>query len=81
MVKLNGLSPACNFTEAELKTKFITDETGLEYQYVACLFWIWKLHRLIVSNSSRIEHPTISFGGSTGSACSSIAFTKAASRK
>ncbi|KAG0706768.1 S-adenosyl-L-methionine-dependent methyltransferase [Suillus ampliporus] len=53
------LITSCNFTEAELQSKFITEETGLQYH-------------------SRIEHPTISFGGSTGSACSSVAFTKPA---
>jgi SAM-dependent methyltransferase len=26
--------PACNFTEAELQAKFITEATGLKYQYV-----------------------------------------------
>ncbi|OJA13625.1 hypothetical protein AZE42_03975 [Rhizopogon vesiculosus] len=56
------LITSCNFTEAELQTKFITGETGLLYH-------------------SRIQHPTISFGGSTGSACSSVAFTKPACRK
>ncbi|KAJ8596652.1 S-adenosyl-L-methionine-dependent methyltransferase [Rhizopogon salebrosus TDB-379] len=55
------LITSCNFTEAELQAKFITEETGLQYH-------------------SRIEHPIISFGGSTGSACSSVAFTKPASR-
>lgn len=53
------LITSCNFTDFELKSKFITEETGLQYH-------------------SRIEHPTISFGGSTGSACSSVAFTKSA---
>ncbi|KAG2154055.1 S-adenosyl-L-methionine-dependent methyltransferase [Suillus clintonianus] len=51
------LITSCNFTEVELRSKFITEETGLQYH-------------------SRIQHPTISFGGSTGSACSSVAFTK-----
>lgn len=34
-VKLNKgtFHPACNFTESELQTKFITEETGLQYQY------------------------------------------------
>ncbi|KAG1739214.1 S-adenosyl-L-methionine-dependent methyltransferase [Suillus paluster] len=64
LLNLGGhfLITSCNFTEAELQSKFITEETGLQYH-------------------SRIVHPTISFGGSTGSACSSVAFTKAASRK
>lgn len=53
------LITSCNFTDFELESKFITEETGLQYH-------------------SRIEHPTISFGGSTGSACSSVAFTKSA---
>jgi 2-polyprenyl-3-methyl-5-hydroxy-6-metoxy-1,4-benzoquinol methylase len=53
------LITSCNFTEFELQSKFITEETGLQYH-------------------SRIEHPTISFGGSIGSACSSVAFTKSA---
>lgn len=53
------LITSCNFTDFELQSKFITEETGLQYH-------------------SRIEHPTISFGGSTGSACSSVAFTKPA---
>ncbi|KAG2367905.1 S-adenosyl-L-methionine-dependent methyltransferase [Suillus spraguei] len=53
------LITSCNFTDFELQTKFITEETGLEYH-------------------SRIAHPTISFGGSIGSACSSVAFTKSA---
>ncbi|KAG1905459.1 S-adenosyl-L-methionine-dependent methyltransferase [Suillus fuscotomentosus] len=53
------LITSCNFTDFELKSKFITEETGLQYH-------------------SSIEHPTISFGGSTGSACSSVAFTKSA---
>jgi len=29
------ITPACNFTEFELQSKFITEETGLQYQYVA----------------------------------------------
>jgi SAM-dependent methyltransferase len=53
------LITSCNFTDSELQSKFITEETGLQYH-------------------SRIEHPTISFGGSTGSSYSSVAFTKSA---
>ncbi|KAF7773241.1 hypothetical protein Agabi119p4_5408 [Agaricus bisporus var. burnettii] len=51
------LITSCNFTEEELKSSFITEETGLQYH-------------------SRIQHPTFSFGGRSGSIVSSVAFKK-----
>ncbi|KAG1821659.1 uncharacterized protein BJ212DRAFT_1265211, partial [Suillus subaureus] len=53
----NYMCVSCNFTKVELQSRFITEETGLQYH-------------------SRIEYPAISFGGSIGSACSGVAFTK-----
>jgi len=51
------LITSCNFTEDELRAKFATPESGLEYH-------------------SRIQHPTFSFGGKSGSVVSSIALRK-----
>ncbi|KII85032.1 hypothetical protein PLICRDRAFT_328781 [Plicaturopsis crispa FD-325 SS-3] len=51
------LITSCNFTEEELKAKFVTPETGLVYH-------------------SRIQHATFTFGGKSGSICSSVAFQK-----
>ncbi|KAL4064439.1 S-adenosyl-L-methionine-dependent methyltransferase [Scleroderma yunnanense] len=51
------LITSCNFTEAELREKFVTPTTGLQYH-------------------SRIQHQTYTFGGKSGSICSSVAFSK-----
>lgn len=65
---------ACNFTEDELKQRFITPETCLQYQCVPhnWVFYSSILHCL----SSRIQHKTYTYGGKSGSICSSIAFQK-----
>ncbi|KIY67270.1 S-adenosyl-L-methionine-dependent methyltransferase [Cylindrobasidium torrendii FP15055 ss-10] len=59
LLKEDGLFliTSCNFTEDELKTSFVTADTGFEYH-------------------SRIQHRTFSFGGSSGSVVSSVAFKK-----
>ncbi|KAF8529829.1 S-adenosyl-L-methionine-dependent methyltransferase [Gautieria morchelliformis] len=51
------LITSCNFTEEELKSKFLVVGTGLIYH-------------------SRIQHKTYSYGGKSGSVCSSVAFQK-----
>ena len=54
---LTILFEACNFTEEELRSKFVNIQTGLVYH-------------------SRIQHATFTFGGKSGSICSSVAFQK-----
>lgn len=53
------LVPACNFTEEELQTTFVNEQTCLSYH-------------------SRIQHPTYTYNGRTGSICASVAFKKPA---
>ncbi len=48
---------ACNFTEEELQSSFVTPETGLIYQYVCST----KSRCILTSQSSRIQHRTYSF--------------------
>lgn len=51
------LLTSCNFTEDEMKERFVIDELGLVYH-------------------SRIQHQVYSYGGRSGSICSTIAFQK-----
>ncbi|KAJ7475956.1 S-adenosyl-L-methionine-dependent methyltransferase [Mycena latifolia] len=64
---------ACNFTEDELRANFETPETGLVYQ---CVLRNEDPRRVLIVFSSRIQHRTFTFGGKSGSPCSSVAFMK-----
>jgi len=63
---------ACNFTEQELKEHFAS-EKNLIYQ---CVINSDLRHQSYTSFSSRIQHKTFTFGGKTGSVCSSVAFQR-----
>lgn len=62
LLRENGyfLITSCNFTEEELKTRFINPETNFCFH-------------------SHVKHPSISFGGQTGSVYTTVAFKKGSS--
>jgi len=59
LLRENGyfLITSCNFTEEELKARFISPETNFRFH-------------------SHVKHPSISFGGQTGSVYTTVAFKK-----
>jgi len=62
LLRENGyfLITSCNFTEEELKARFINPETNFRFH-------------------SHVKHPSISFGGQTGSVYTTVAFKKGSS--
>jgi len=70
---------ACNFTEDELKSVFLVPEAGLVYQYVPRVPYgpVLSINTLRNSTlSSRVQHPTFTFGGKSGSIVVTLAFEK-----
>lgn len=70
---------ACNFTEDELKAVFLVPEAGLVYQLRVLSVVLRLLSINILRNSvpsSRVQHPTFTFGGQSGSIVATLAFEK-----